>query len=535
MQPAVVNPMARDANEFPQGSRAMGDYARDGADVARIRDYREADRLLDVDEHRRLFVSENPDAKPAAESNWIPLDFPGMLARLLRDYTFGAELRIEATTASGQTTVDHLLDVNPLVALGRQVTQTLPAYGDAVLRVVVEDREVEDGPEDQTEPRAVFKYVAPWHYFPEVDPLDAERVKSVTLAWVFERPKHVAGAMPWVVLREVHVPGSYYFGLNLWDGSQLGAAVPLDAMPELELEEGVHETGISEIPIVHLAFDRKAGQHFGRSEFARVRRIILALENRLAQEDEVLERHARPKLIVGPGVLNAEGKANLADFDVIEVEPSILEKAVKPEYLTWDTQIEGIKHEIEKLEEYFYQTTETSPASFGLERDGSQVESARALKFKAHRTVNKVDVVRDEWGRALRDLFRIAIKMENAARREDGVGALARTRIRIVWPDAIVEDEAQEVQDFVALKGAGLVSRKRAVRDLYGLTDAEAEAEVREILQDEVDSAAAAFGGSQPEPAGGPGFGGEDKGDEDEDKGDEGKEPPKGIEPAAKA
>jgi hypothetical protein len=235
--------------------------------------------------------------------------------------------------------------------------------------------------------------------------------------------------------------------------------------------------------------------------------LVLSLENRLAQEDEVLEKHARPKLIVGPGVLDAQGRTNLRDFDLIEVSPDIFEKAVKPEYLTWNTQLEGIAHEIEKLEEYLFMITETSPASFGLERDGSQVESARALRFKSHRTVSKVNDIRGVMSDSLTDLFRIAQLMELAALKDDGKEGYRRTDIVVRFGDPIVEDQTQEVLDYVARKNAGLVSTKRAIMDLDDLTPEETEIEHREILQDAVDEAAAAtasFAGSPATTAGAP-------------------------------
>lgn len=488
MQHAVSTPFSGTAVELQEGRRPTH-FARSHEDRERLERYHRAARLLDVSQHRDLFITAAPGSRPPSECYWIPLDFPGMLARLLRDYTVGDGFRLEAIRQNAQRSLEQLLDSSDMAVKMRRASELLPAFGDAVFRIAVEDRE-----EDMTgelEPRAVVKFVPPWHYFPELDPLDMERVMAVTLAWVFEKPKDLSGPSDFLVLREIHEPGRYEYRVNDWDGTRLGedrTDEVLERMfPDLEPEV---ETGISEIPVVHVGNNPMAGHHFGRSEFERIWRLVLALENRLAQEDEVLEKHARPKLIVGPGVLDEEGKANLADFDVIEVEPSVMEKAVKPEYLTWDMQIQAIQHQIEKLEEYLFITTETSPASFGLERDGSQVESARALRFKSHRTVNKVQTLRDEWAKAVKSMVRIATAMENVAREEDERGTLTPTAVRIVWPDPIVEDQTQEVQDYVALKSASLVSRKRAVRDLFNLSDEEAEREVRDILQDEVDEAA---------------------------------------------
>ncbi len=501
-------------------------FVPDAATKKRLKGYDHATKMLDPEQHVKEYQKRKSSSMtPDTEGHWIPLDLPGMQSRLVRHYglgdTFEVRAQLRGATASGdelvaqqseaQAEVDRITKNSEVECLLRQTLEVLPALGDAVVRVDV--RMAEDSTTERDVPQAFMRYVAPHHYIPTLSPVDQTQVEAVTLAWVFPMPEAMGGAeeQNLMVLREQHVPGSVKYALNRWDGSELGDELVVDThFPGLV----DFETGIDEIPVVHLGWQTRAGHHFGVSELNRVAPIVLALENRLAQLDEVLEKHARPKLIVGPGVLDENGRARLKDFDVIEVSPDIFEKAVKPEYLTWDMQQTSVAHEIEKLEEYYFMTTETSPASFGLERDGSQVESARALRFKAHRTVNKVEDARKELAKDIRALYRIAQKLELAARRrsESGEG-YRRSDVAPVFGDPILEDQTQEVQDYVARKGVGLVSRVRAIMDLENLRREDAEQVVREVLQDEVDEAAAAtatlggpddLGGAAAPPAGEP-------------------------------
>jgi hypothetical protein len=480
-------------------------YAPDKGTKARLKNYNDASKMLDPEKHYEIHQARQfENYAPDEAKHWIPLDFGGMLSRLMREYTLGEEFAIRAELRGTQTTsgealaelqigaqreIDRITEASDIEVLLRQVAETLPAFGDAVVRIDITDGE--DPDTGNTVPEALVRYVRPHHYHPTTDPLDGSRVTEVTLAWVFPTDPSSGDLM---VLREIHVPGSIKYKLNHWDG-KLGNEIPVESKFPGLVDTS---TGIDEIPIVHFGFQTKAGEHYGNSEINRVQRLILAIENRLAQEDEVLEKHARPKLVVGPGVLDPEGRANLADFDVIEVTPDIFEKAVKPDYLTWDMQIEGMKHEIEKLEEYLFMTTETSPASFGLERDGSQVESARALRFKAHRTVNKVNDLRGEMSPGIKSIYRIAQKRELAARATEGGPGYRRSDIAIKFGDPIVEDHTQEVTDYTMRKSAGLVSRRKAIEDLDNITPAEAQAEVERILQDQVDEAAATTATLQP-------------------------------------
>ena len=493
-------------------SQVDGLYVPDDAAKKRVEGYLEAGKLLDPKQHMTMRRTGRRDTAQDTDKFWIPVEFAGMLVRLMRHYTLGEEFAVRAVlrgtqTASGeellqaqvdaQTEIDRITEVSDIDHLLRQLAEQLPALGDGVLRIDLVDEE--DADSGKATPMAKVRYVKPHFYFPTVDPTDGSNVVKVTLAWTLpdmRTGERVQGHS--LVLREIHEPGTVEYKLNVYDGRELGGDLALTEVEALKHLEN-RETGIDEIPVIHFGYNTQAGEHFGNSELARVKDIILALENRLAQEDEVLEKHARPKLIVGPGVLDGEGRTNLADFDVIEVTPDIFEKAVKPDYLTWDMQIQGIQHEIEKLEEYLFMTTETSPASFGLERDGSQVESARALRFKAHRTVNKVQDVRSEITPGIKSVYRIAQKLELAERKkqskEDGY---RWADVDIRYGDPIVEDQEQEVLDYVARKNAGLVSRRRALMDLDNLPAAEAEAEAQEILQDQVDEAAATTATLQP-------------------------------------
>lgn len=471
----------------PIGNVGRRFWYRTSQDKARLKRYLEAEALLDPAEHYKLFSMLGPEIDPPAEEQWIEIDWPGMLARLMRHYALGPNFSVRASRTGTDSAVQRTFKRGRFVQRLREGAEALPVFGDVVFRIDIEDIVGEDG---ESVPVAMPKFIHPGNYHPEFDPVDATRVVRATLAWVLPNPvDQRRSTMPFVVLKEIHDPGSVRFEAVEWDGvGKEGRPVSVETI-DPGLESG--ETGIQEIPIVHVPFNAAGGVPWGRSEFRRIKRIFLALENRMSQLDEILERHARPKLIVGPGLMDPNARARLADFDVIEIDPSIMEKAVKPEYLTWDPQIQAIGKQLEKLEEYFFITTETSPASFGLERDGSQVESARALRFKAHRTINKVEDLRDTLRPAVEDLFRISQAMENAAREDDGMDTYSPSPVNVFFPDPIIEDDTQEAQDYALLKTAGLVSRKRAVSDLHDLDPAQAEAEVREILQDMTDEQAA--------------------------------------------
>lgn len=510
-------------------------YVRNEEDRERVRGYGQAERLGDVSKHEDLFreIRTQPEGfgsgRNTRNRSWIPLDFPGMLGRLMRHYTLGEEfhLRGEAkgeqelgpleAQVEAQRQVDRISANSELNCLLRRLVESLPILGDGVIRVDLKDLPDEVNAGGALAPSAVFRYVKPHHYLPTLHPVTGDLMK-VELAFLFPGiPGSEGPSTRNILLREIHTPGRIEYKVNRWNNSQeLGEELSRSEIRDLPDGEALlslkdRDTGIEEIPLVLFPWQPGPGAIFGESEVLRVAPIMLALENRLSQMDEVLDKHARPKLVVGPGLLDEQGKLAMAEFDVIEVNPDVFEKAVTPSYLTWDMQAAGISSEIEKLEEYLFMTTETSPASFGLERDGSQVESARALRFKAHRTVNKVQDARRELAKGIRAMLRIAQDLELAERKKTRAAGYRPVGIEIRFGDPIVEDQTQEVQDYVMRKQAGLVSAARAIMDLDGLPRIEAEAEVEQIRQDQVDEAAASsasigdglgIGGEAAPPAG---------------------------------
>lgn len=462
----------------------------------RLSEYDDAEKLADVEQHESLFEVDDP----VKQEVYVPVDLPGMLSRLMRHYVVSPGFKVEAIEKESQEEIDRIIAQNDFVTVLREVAESLPVYGEGVFRVdLTEPEELGAKGEGEQQQHALIRYVKPHFVHPRLCPLDCRKVLGVDMAWTFTAKS--VGLDPGgnrdrerVVLREIfekdEESGSViaHFEAHYWDGEKLGDEIGVETIFP-ELDPGPTDLNIDEYPIVFVTSGRAAGEFWGRSDFPRIQRIVEALENRLAQLDEVLEKHARPKLVVPPGVLDdaedGEGaKSQLArHFDVIEVEASIMDKVIMPQYLTWDMQTEGIKHEIEKLEEYFFMVTETSPASFGLERDGSQVESARALRFKAHRTVNRVEDQRDPMGDAIKAVLRIAQKLETG----DGKLKYEVSKVKLTWGDPIIEDTEQKTQEYVSLRGQSLVSIERGLQDIFGLSPEEATAERAKILVDEAD------------------------------------------------
>jgi hypothetical protein len=156
-----------------------------------------------------------------------------------------------------------------------------------------------------------------------------------------------------------------------------------------------------------------------------------------------------------------------------------------PGYLTWDGQLEAAFKQLEELREWFYMTSDTSPAAFGQLEQGL-AESGSALKRLLLAPLAHVNRIKLRLHPALAKAVRLAAELERA--HSSGVPALAH--VEIEWRDGIPEDPKESAEVEQIRITSGTTSRKSAIRRLDGGTDSTIEDELDAIDEDEAASAA---------------------------------------------
>jgi hypothetical protein len=164
-------------------------------------------------------------------------------------------------------------------------------------------------------------------------------------------------------------------------------------------------------------------------------------------------------------------------LDVVEAPQEI--GGNLPRYLVWDAQLEAAFKQIDKLIRLAFLVTETSPDAFGMGEAG-QAESGRALKFRLLRTLAKVNRKRLYFDSALRNVLKAALWLE-----ADRGGLSDVPEIRVEWRDGLPDDPREETETEAMAVGAGITSRRSAVRRLHHLSGAALEDELNEIDADQ--------------------------------------------------
>jgi hypothetical protein len=345
----------------------MGELWYGQEDLRRWADYRRYEQLFEG-RHEEAF--NLPAASARRLQRYLVCNLAGLISKTCADILFGESPRFSLHDADAQAATARLARATNLRVTGYEAALAASFRGDAVLKV----RWADDGARIEEVPAGL--------YLPELDPDDVRRVRRVTLAWL--RPQ----GETLYLRREVHEPGLVRHLLHEVDAADyaIKAQAPLSVLYGDDAPPEEAETGLPEIPVIHVPNVRTGSRFWGYSDYLGLESLFAALNERISQVSEVLRKHASPRLAVPQDYIRPDGTVALEDLEVIPFDPQY---RPRPEYLTWDAHLSAAFGEIDRLLELVMLTSETAPALFGLTKYGV-AESGRALKYRLLRTLAKV-------------------------------------------------------------------------------------------------------------------------------------------------
>ncbi len=444
-------------------------------DLARIDRYRRNQLLFDGDhlEGFNASVGDNLMKREYQKLRYVAVNFAGMLSRLAADSLFGFEEypRISFTNDKLNEWFEQFDFTNDL-AVQMYESATENSYrGDAILRLRSEYGKL------------IVEDLNPETWFPIYD---SGNVRKAPVAHVLQWKTGNAllvdkDGKPWnVMVQETHKKGSIEtvaFRVN--EGGDTMEILTPDQMTILGLTPLV-QTNVDEFLVFHVPNTRVNSTFFGMDDYHDLLPLMYAINNRLTKIDNVLDKHGDPILAVPEGVLNENGQVNRQAFGIIEIATG--ESSQKPEYIVWDAKLESSFLMIDKLMEFLFMTSETSPSAFGLDKEG-QAESGRALKYKMLRTLAKKHRKQAYYDSVLKRMIFVAQRFAIANGLE--CGGLKLTGVKpempqIEWQDGVINDET-ELMDIEERKlNAGLTSKVESLMRMEGLNRKQAEARVKE-------------------------------------------------------
>jgi hypothetical protein len=319
---------------------------------------------------------------------------------------------------------------------------------------------------------------------------------KVEKRWLLSRG---AGSLTETVLRkEIHTAGKIVnelwrldkYGkidsqadLSAWYGDR--NVNPSGEIPQPEIETGVDEPLLQFVPNFSIG-----GECIG--DLDGVQEIVDEFTASISQFARVVAIHSDPKMEMDeetgralaeqnePGATDAYASnetsgrrgVSAAGMEVLFTKEGLKET----KYIVWNAQLDAALKQIDNWLEWLLAVIEMSPALLGL-RKGGAAEAWRKLRLEAANTLAKIARKILWWDRFIKDLYRIAHKLENASAfyRYEFAG------VNVSWNDGIPLDEHEQTETIAEQRQAGVVDRRTAVEKLHG---AQAE-EVNERLDEE--------------------------------------------------
>jgi SPP1 family phage portal protein len=252
---------------------------------------------------------------------------------------------------------------------------------------------------------------------------------------------------------------------------------------EFTKDQRTVETGVPMPLIVHVPNYATDDSWEGIDDITELRPIMDEINNRLSQIALILDKHSDPAISVPAGSLQEDADGNPTfRVGLDKVFETMGKDDVKPEYITWDGQLQNAFTELEKLVQYLLTLAEIPEVAIGMGDAGTSGSSGLAIKWRMNSLLAKVNRKRQYYNKGLKRVFMLAQLLEKAVGKADYELFTPLINFR----DGLPKDE-MEMANIVSTRTGGAVtmSQKRALMYLDDMTEEQAEAEMERIKEEE--------------------------------------------------
>ena len=441
---------------------------------ARINAYSKYDKLFDGKHFEAFSIEINSlqYTQNYAKLKYVAVNFAGLISKVSADMLAGEPITVSGSTKELTDWLKGLTFENSLHTQLYESALKNSARGDAIFKV----RSGPKNPGDSIS-TVFIEDITPSIYFPMIDAGNwRAQPKYQELAFLVTIGKDE------YIRIERHYPGKIQNELWEYKDKQLYRKAPLALYdPSLPEEQ---ETGIDRSLIIHVP-NWRAGDYFGVSDYHDIEALMYAVNNRMTKNENILDKHSDPILALPEGVLDEQGNIRKDKLQLFTIPDNEMgSKPAKPEYITWDASLDNSFKQIDKLIEFLYMTSETSPAVFGMD-DGGAAESGRALKLRLMRTIAKINRKKLYYDQGLKE----AIYVAQLLAKEHGYEVMGKKLPgepevpNIVWADGLPIDEQEQIENMGNRLDQGTISKTDAIMHLDGLDREDADKKAKEIAE----------------------------------------------------
>lgn len=436
----------------------------------RLRRYKE-NKLLFEDEHAKVYKEQFERIERVignfdkVVSYATIFNFQKLMTLKIADFVFGSPPKISVADDKKQSIVDKVVydtDLNNKLYMS---AIDVSRYGDSVMQI---SKDI-DG-------IAQLDVTSPALWFPVVDNSNIKKFLYHCFCWVYiiDSKREQYGLKVQIHKpREPSVCEEHTYELDGQPGSfRIGRE--LTKQDSLELE-----THLAVCPVFRVSNTLTSDRCFGIDDYSSIDSIVSELIVRVSQVSKVLDKFSDPSMTGPASALTFNQTLQRWELKMKEYYVLEDENSPKPEFLTWDANMQANFQQIEFLVNQLYTISEMGSAVFGdLSNSAGSVASGTALRrlmmsplAKARRIANSYDRVIKQIVSACSGIYGIVIEP---------------SEIGITWNDGLPTDPAEEASIMnIRTGGKATISRWSAIRQLDGLSDSDTDSEIEMIEADE--------------------------------------------------
>lgn len=449
---------------------------------ARIARYKRNEKLAKGN-HTDVF--ENSVTK---NDMYVSANFAGLITRKSADFLFGEQPIFSSgkeAKSKEQVAIDRITETNRVHRLNYQQALKSAIMGDSFYKVRFGQEYGGAFPEAFDPKRIIIEAVDPKKVYPQTSPFDKSKIVCYHIA---EPVQANPASDRWTLFVESHYANKIVyrqFELHIFMTNRDGSIEQFKIGDELP--EGYDEeiTGVPVPLVVHVANYNDGIDWHGQDDISEHLSLFDEINNRLSQIGAILDKHADPAIAVPTGLLQEDGEGNtyfqVALNKVFEV---MGKEDIVPQYITNDNpQLEQAFKELEMLIEFLLSTTEIPAVAVGLKDSGTSGNSGLSIKWRMNSLLAKINRKRQFFEDGLKRVYMIAQMLEHYADPSNADYELVAPVIK--FQDGLPTDDT-EIANRMAIRtnGSQTMSRKTALMIMDGLTEEQAEAEIKRIEEE---------------------------------------------------
>ncbi len=221
------------------------------------------------------------------------------------------------------------------------------------------------------------------------------------------------------------------------------------------------------------------GSVYGLDDYGIVNSLVAKVMWRLHCADNVLDKHSAPSMSGPASALSYDDRTGLYYLDLGNYFKRNGREDPEPQYITWDGNLDANWREIEILLNQLYILTEMGQA-FAEGGGGGGADSGTALKLRM--VSPRIKAAR------LAGINAPVIKRIVAMLAQVNGIPLDYDTITVTWNDGLPNDEVEQTNTLITATGGKAIMSQYSALKARGLTDAEVEAEMQQLRDEQATS-----------------------------------------------